>query len=99
MKSTLDTASRVRQRRIALFWAALFLGMRPCLATAQETNAAGPRLFELQFVDSDGKPVPDVAVEIRGGLAGVAEPIKRGTLLTPSLAKTDAEGVLTFFGH
>ena len=53
-----------------------------------------PRLFELQVVGPDGKPVPDVTVEIRGGLAGTIQPIKRGKLLTPSLAKTDEQGVL-----
>jgi hypothetical protein len=63
-------------------------------AMGQQATPAQPRLFELHVVGPDGKPVPDVTVEIRGGLAGTIQPIKRGKLLTPSLARTDGEGVL-----
>ncbi|HEX2476401.1 MAG TPA: carboxypeptidase-like regulatory domain-containing protein, partial [Lacipirellulaceae bacterium] len=63
-------------------------------AEGQQASPAAPRLFELQVVGPDGEPVPDITVEIRGGLAGTVQPIKRGKLLTPSLAKTDGDGVL-----
>jgi protocatechuate 3,4-dioxygenase beta subunit len=74
---------------------ALFISPLPAgFAIGQQAAPGAPRLFELQVIGPDGKPVPDVTVEIRGGLAGTVKPVKRGKLLTPSLAKTDGDGVL-----
>jgi carboxypeptidase family protein len=87
----------VRHRDVLMFAALVALLMSQLTAgrvMGQNATPAAPPLFELQVVDADGKPVPDVTVEIRGGLAGTIQPIKRGKFLSPSQAKTDEQGVL-----
>ena len=70
-----------------------------CLAACLTDAAAQPQTFQMQVVGPDGKPVPEVTVEIRTTPAPTADWVKQGQFVKKSNygahLKTNGEGRLT----